>query len=172
MYHGGSLCGVSESPTTTSNESTVLSNFRFVGARYLCYTSIKVLRGVPVNVLRLLTNTLPYVILNQTGVLWNQQKSCLREIPMVSHNADPVFASMMNVIEDELQEKSDRRYIPDMCSEVIMDNVMFFVLLLAALLNYLELVLELLIQYRCMININKNRCTGPSQDFVFNLFNI
>ena len=47
-----------------------------------------------------------------------------------------------------------------------MDKIMLFVLLIVALLNYLEVVLEVLSRYRCAFKINKIIYLGPFQYFM------
>ena len=68
----------------------------------------------------------------------------LENMLMGSHNAAPVFAAMMGVVHAGWQEKYYKRCIPDTCLEVIIYYVMIFMLLIAALINYLEVGLDVL----------------------------
>ena len=51
---------------------------------------------------------------------------------------------MMDATQDDCKEESDKRGNPNKGSEFIMDDNMLFTLLLANLLNYLEVVIEVL----------------------------
>ena len=69
----------------------------------------------------------------------------------------PSFVVVVVVIQDKLQEESDSREIPETGSEVILDEIMLFVLILAALLNYMKDFLEIISHYIFTLKLNKTR---------------
>ena len=72
---------------------------------------------------------------------------------MGAYNFNPIFSDMTVVIQDKRQEEAGWREIQERVSCVLIDDITLFKLLLVVLLNYLEVLLEVLSHYRCMINI-------------------
>ena len=78
---------------------------------------------------------------------------------------DPVFTFMTEVIKVNWKQESNRRGIFNTGSELIMYYIMLFVLLLSIILNYLEVVLEVLRHYFSTIKIEKHIFKGQTRIF-------
>ena len=76
--------------------------------------------------------------------------------PVRAQNATTVFLYMISVIQAEWKEEEYSQYIPDIGSEVIMYYIILFVIILTELLNYIEVLLEILTHYRCDLKLNDN----------------
>ena len=85
---------------------------------------------------------------------------------MGAQNSAPTFTSIMEVIRIEQNKVSDTNGVPDTVSEFIKDDIMIFVMILDALIKYLETVLKILCFYRFMMEIQKIKLQIPALDYV------
>ena len=76
------------------------------------------------------------------------------------------FAAIIVVLQVEWQQETDTRGIQDIELEVIIGDIMIFTILLEATINCLEVVLDILSFYRCILKLQKTRFLGPVQYFV------
>ena len=87
-------------------------------------------------------------------------------MPMGALNAAPVFAAMMMCLQREWQANADAIPLPDTGSEVIIDDVMLFAMVLDVIMKYFEEVLKVLQKYRATLKLKKCRFLGERQEFV------
>ena len=88
------------------------------------------------------------------------------KMPMGTLNAAPVFCAMMEPLKRKWDALALERQLTDFGSEVIMDDIQLFALLLSVLLQYFECVLEIL-QFHCAtLKLRKCRFLGEIQEFV------
>ena len=70
-------------------------------------------------------------------------------------NSSLVFGAMLSSLKQECQEQVEHQNIQDYGSEVIMDEIMFFKILLAIILQYFELFLYTTQQYFMTVKLCK-----------------
>ena len=85
---------------------------------------------------------------------------------MVAQNSSPAFAAIMDAIQDKFQEEAESRENSDTGSEVIMDGIILFEILLVELLNDMGLVLEILIHYICHLKLKKKYSAGRTSNLL------
>ena len=81
-------------------------------------------------------------------------------------NESLVFRVIMPALHHECQAEAEHQNIRECGLEVIMDDIIFFKLLLAIILNYFEVVLQTLQQYFMTIKLCKCMFLDPHQGLI------
>ena len=81
-------------------------------------------------------------------------------------NASLVFREMVSALQQECQAEVEHQNIRDCGSEVIMDEIVLFKILLAIILHYFEVVLYTLQKYFMNINLCKCMFLDPYQELI------
>ena len=94
------------------------------------------------------------------------EKLTFAVMPMGALNAAPVFAAMMEVLQNQWQELATRKKITGAGSKVIIDDVILHGVAVEPLLQFFDCVLTILLQYRATVKLKKCRFLTQREEFV------